>query len=452
MGCVNQKQTIKMKGPEDKRITESKPPKIVKEADISKISKVKEENTVVIDVNDKQSTVNIINAGKFTKQNNNVSSDSIITKPNKENKAYSSSKNVASTNGSGLGSGIDSSVNISNVPSSKNVKMLELLELVDSRDYMYPYFLEVGNNLIIFVSGLLSIDSEESKEYKYYEENTHKLNGFPYGCLLGRIMGGPYFMINTKTDFVCEHKGPLFIGLNINELSHSSVQMQLKLKINQEKKTYSQIDTMLGWKCSQIKANFMENSVLEEETEVTLEKDLLKKFYFDLFSYISKFRMNPQKFFSQYLSQYLSIDTSSNQELQTQKDSAIELKSIINTLKPINTVLKYHKKCEQKSESISKEAFNASRFSDDLMDTIIQNIRSKRDYEGKSETNFFFHEYYTNPLYYLVNNLFLSKDRSFTNMVLNEKYEKVGIHTNHYKEYSNYLTIITFVSSESFED
>lgn len=326
----------------------------------------------------------------------------------------------------------------------------ERFELIDVHEMLYPFWFEKGKIYKFIVNGKIQIN-DETMDYKNIENNEEKLNKFPLGCLLARISIGNYFVVQTDKEFTSEHTGPLFLMGNVpkplaSDVLHKVVNLgKLSITVNAEKKDFNQIETLLGWKIHEINSNITNVIKSQENSESIYVQEIYKL--------INKLRMNPSKFAEQFFCKFLLYP-----EEDDIRRIALEVIEIIKRKTPLS-VIKISKKCEKKSQAITKEVFNIAMFSDDLMDTIMLNMKNKRDVENKLETEFFFHEDLKNPLNSFLSMMIKKERLQFIETIFNSKYDNLGIFTNKNNskscekdnENNNYLSVLTF-QIEGFDE
>jgi len=136
-------------------------------------------------------------------------------------------------------------------------------------------------------------------------DNTNKTNfglnclleNYPNGCLIGRVLGGPYFRITSKCNFISEYSGPLFLKMNISDL-RMNPEGKLSVFINgAEDMPFMSIEKKLGWDINSLSLGC---NLLKTESERLI------------YTFINKIRINSNLFAQQYLENIKSLSNATN--------------------------------------------------------------------------------------------------------------------------------------------
>ncbi len=137
-------------------------------------------------------------------------------------------------------------------------------------------------------------NNEDKKEHNNnQEQNLNSLfENYPNGCLIGRVLGGPYFRITSKSTFISEYSGPLFLKMNIHDL-RMNPEGKLSVFINgAEDMSFMSIEKKLGWDINSLSLGC---NLLKSESERLI------------YTFINKIRLNSKLFAMQYLENIKSL-------------------------------------------------------------------------------------------------------------------------------------------------
>jgi hypothetical protein len=123
------------------------------------------------------------------------------------------------------------------------------------------------------------------------------LENYPNGCLIGRVLGGPYFHIKSKCTFISEYSGPLFLKMNVHDL-RMNPEGKLSVFINgAEDLPFMSIEKKLGWDIN--------NLSLGCQLQKTESERLI-------YTFINKIRINSNLFAQQYLENIKTLSNTTN--------------------------------------------------------------------------------------------------------------------------------------------
>lgn len=123
------------------------------------------------------------------------------------------------------------------------------------------------------------------------------LENYPNGCLIGRVLGGPYFRISSKYTFISEFSGPLFLKMNIHDL-RLNPEGKLSVFINgAEDLPFMSIEKKLGWDINSLSLGCQ---LLKSESERLI------------YTFINKIRINSNLFAQQYLENIKTLSNTTN--------------------------------------------------------------------------------------------------------------------------------------------
>ena len=74
---------------------------------------------------------------------------------------------------------------------------------------IFPIWIDVGTTINFFVTGTWWLFNGDTEITSEGVTDNVEVYGFPLGCLLGHVQGGPVFEINNKTKYVSKHQGYL---------------------------------------------------------------------------------------------------------------------------------------------------------------------------------------------------------------------------------------------------
>ena len=210
---------------------------------------------------------------------------------------------------------------------------------VNNNEIQCPIWVEKSQMLRFEVNGKWALNKQDgycnSEGYTGnigYHHNKKLFRNFPIGALLGRILGGSYFVIKNNLQIKSDSYGPLYICTNTDD-HYNDTEGVLEIKILGGNQTETEkLDEKLGWKKEQTTpTSTSANSITYIDTEVAYNYiNDEEKLHLNL---INKLRINPELFANVYLKHLVSKDSTHKHELKNGKFT--ELYNYIKTLQPV---------------------------------------------------------------------------------------------------------------------
>lgn len=160
----------------------------------------------------------------------------------------------------------------------------------DSKEKMYPIWVEKGSYLKFRVFGKWRIDSQ----YPYTDSTgipTSLVQGFNNGSLVGRIGSSDYFGIKDPTVKYASISGPLYLKMNLPKLKLSPSGMLIVKVYDAKKMDNNDINKKRGW---------LETS--DENTNFSLGH-----LEYELVTNINNMKVNPMLFFEKNVGNYTDM-------------------------------------------------------------------------------------------------------------------------------------------------
>ena len=140
-------------------------------------------------------------------------------------------------------------------------------------------------------------NNNNSKNNKSTNSLNCLLENYPNGCLIGRVLGGPYFHIKSKWTFISEYSGPLFLKMNIHDL-RLNPEGKLSVFINGvEDLPFMSIEKKLGWDINSLSLGCQLQKTESERL---------------IYTFINKIRINSNLFAQQYLENIKTLSNTTN--------------------------------------------------------------------------------------------------------------------------------------------
>jgi len=321
----------------------------------------------------------------------------------------------------------------------------ESVKILSSNEKLYPFWFEKGKKYKFISINKENINNDNNQiVFSQISNNNLKLFGnFLAGAVLARILSGPYFQIFNNQEFVSEYSGPIFLSINCE----SEIITEFSMLLNAEKKTEKKIELFLGWNLDEILFNYNKKITVENDYEdESINQDNPNNFYIsefnkELFVLFNKLRISPKKFRKQYLYHFLFDYENVNNKIIELKSKAEETDNILKKRNGIS-LLKYNNKCENISENTFSEILRVCKFTDDLIDTLIDKLKNKNELKYGTIIEYLVHNTEHNTLSQFINML-LNKEHLIQNIF---EHDYIGIYTKRIED--DNITIITFSNTD----
>jgi len=304
-------------------------------------------------------------------------------------------------------------------------------EITSIQEKMFPVWLEKDRLYNFKVMSNNNTISRKDDSISVIDAEVTKYNNFTSGSLLGRVLGGQYFEIVDNEDYVADVSGPLFLFINFNpklKQLRNNNSNNYKLSFKAEKISILDIDKRLGWDFETLITDFNNYQQNKSNKKLQETKGIVRSITnfdsdnsnADLFILFNKIRLNPRKFAEQYLYHFIHLDG-----FEIMKKN---YEFIINC--QVAPLLNYNKDAETNLEELTKEIFSICEFSDDLPETVLENVKNKTNRNEDEKYIDFMIELELDALSLLWNLLLresLREEEAILKSIMNKKYTTLSI-------------------------